>query len=115
MKDGWEIVPMGELCSIESGASDTKDAVQDGEFAFFDRSRTVKKARDSSMIAKPSSSPAKAPNSCRGISLANSISIKEHTLFLISLNEVDPKFLYHSLHHLRDYFPRVAVARLLNR
>ena len=44
MKDGWEIVLMGQLCSIKSGKSDTQDAVEGGEYAFFDRSRTIKKS-----------------------------------------------------------------------
>ena len=33
---------MSQLCSISSGESDTQDAVEDGAYAFFDRSRTVK-------------------------------------------------------------------------
>jgi hypothetical protein len=44
MKSGWEIVPLEQLCSIKSGKSDTQDAVEDGAYAFFDRSRTIKKS-----------------------------------------------------------------------
>ena len=44
MTSGWHTIALGQLCSIKSGKSDTKDAVNDGEYAFFDRSRTIKKS-----------------------------------------------------------------------
>lgn len=40
----WQTVPMRELCSIQSGKSDTKDAVADGPYAFFDRSKSIKRS-----------------------------------------------------------------------
>ena len=42
--DSWKTVPMGGLCSIQSEKSDTKDAVPDGPYAFFDRSKAIKKS-----------------------------------------------------------------------
>lgn len=44
MKMGWETKKLGELCSISSGKSDTQDAVADGPYAFFDRSKTLKRS-----------------------------------------------------------------------
>ena len=44
MTKGWKTVPMGGLCSISSGESDTQDAVADGPYAFFDRSKTIKRS-----------------------------------------------------------------------
>jgi type I restriction enzyme S subunit len=41
---GWERAILGELCTIQSGSSNTQDADPNGEFVFFDRSRTPKKS-----------------------------------------------------------------------
>ncbi len=45
MRDGWRTALLAELCEIDTGDSDTKDAVPDGAYAFFDRSRTIKRSR----------------------------------------------------------------------
>ncbi len=44
MKEGWEIKCLGEICSVSTGKSNTEDAKLDGEFAFFDRSKIVKRS-----------------------------------------------------------------------
>ena len=44
MKSGWRERPLGELCTIQSGSSNTQDAVSDGAYAFFDRSKTPKRS-----------------------------------------------------------------------
>lgn len=40
----WETKKLGEICEISTGKSNTEDAVPDGKYAFFDRSKTVKKS-----------------------------------------------------------------------
>jgi type I restriction enzyme S subunit len=44
MNDGWKEVPMGELCTITSGKSNTQDAIDGGLYMFFDRSKTPKRS-----------------------------------------------------------------------
>ncbi len=44
MKEGWELKCLGEICSVSTGKSNTEDAKLDGEFAFFDRSKIVKRS-----------------------------------------------------------------------
>jgi type I restriction enzyme S subunit len=44
MKDGWEIHRLGEICEISTGKSNTEDAIEIGEYAFFDRSKVIKRS-----------------------------------------------------------------------
>jgi len=44
MKQGWEITSLGDVCKISTGSSNTEDAVENGAYAFFDRSKVVKKS-----------------------------------------------------------------------
>ena len=45
MKNGWEIKKLGEVCEISTGRSNTEDATEDGSYAFFDRSKIIKKSK----------------------------------------------------------------------
>jgi type I restriction enzyme S subunit len=44
MKQGWEIKKLGEVCEISTGKSNTEDAIENGDFAFFDRSKIIKRS-----------------------------------------------------------------------
>ncbi len=109
MTDAWEIIPMGHLCSIKSGKSDTKDAVEDGPYAFFDRSRTNKRSSrylyDCEALIIPGEGTEFLPKHFTG---KFDLHQRAYALFGFS-PRIDVKFLYYFLHHLRDYFPRVAV------
>ncbi|MCX7050090.1 MAG: restriction endonuclease subunit S [Candidatus Sumerlaeota bacterium] len=109
MKNGWEIIPLGQICSIKSGKSDTKDAVEDGAYAFFDRSRTIKKSSrylfDCEALIIPGEGTEFLPKHFIG---KFDLHQRAYALFDFS-DRIDVKFLYYFLHHLCDYFPRVAV------
>ncbi len=109
MTSAWEIVPMGQLCSIKSGKSDTKNAVDHGAYAFFDRSRTIKRSSrylfDCEALIIPGEGMEFLPKHFVG---KFDLHQRAYALFAFS-NRIDVKFLYYFLHHLRDYFPRVAV------
>ena len=100
---------MGQLCSIKSGKSDTKDAVEDGVYAFFDRSRTIKKSSrylyDCEALIIPGEGTEFLPKHFVG---KFDLHQRAYALFDFS-DRIDVKFLYYFLHHLCDYFPRVAV------
>jgi type I restriction enzyme, S subunit len=109
MNDGWHVVPMGQLCSIKSGKSDTKDAVDDGAYVFFDRSRTIKRSSrylyDCEALIIPGEGTEFLPRHFKG---KFDLHQRAYALFGFS-DRVDAKFLYYFLHYLSDYFPRVAV------
>lgn len=109
MRAGWHTVPMAELCSIQSGKSDTKDAIPDGEYVFFDRSKTIKRSarflRDCEALIIPGEGTEFLPRHFNG---KFDLHQRAYALFDFSLN-VDVRFLFHYLHHVADYFPRVAV------
>jgi type I restriction enzyme, S subunit len=105
----WQDVPMGELCSIQSGKSDTKDAVDGGAYVFFDRSKTIKRSsrylRDCEALIIPGEGTEFLPRYFNG---KFDLHQRAYALFDFS-PKIDVKYLYHYLHHFSDYFPRVAV------
>lgn len=109
MKAGWQTIPMGQLCSIKSGKSDTKDAIEDGTYAFFDRSRTIKKSSrylfDCEAMIIPGEGTEFLPKHFVG---KFDLHQRAYALFDFS-NQINVKFLYYYLHHKSDYFPQVAV------
>ena len=40
-ENNWETKKLGELCEITTGGSNTIDAVANGKYAFFDRSKKI--------------------------------------------------------------------------
>ena len=105
----WKTVPMGELCSIESGASDTKDAVPDGPYAFFDRSKTIKRSTrylyDCEALIIPGEGAEFLPKQFSG-----KFDLHQRAYALFNFRtELSIRFLFHYLHHRADYFPSVAV------
>jgi type I restriction enzyme S subunit len=100
---------MGQLCSIKSGKSDTQDAVEDGAYAFFDRSRMIKKSSrflyDCEALIIPGEGTEFLPRHFKG---KFDLHQRAYALFDFS-DRIDVKFLYHFLHYFCDYFPRVAV------
>ena len=109
MKAGWRTVSMGQLCSIQSGKSDTKDAVADGQYAFFDRSKKVKRSsryiRDCEALIIPGEGTEFLPRHFHG-----KFDLHQRAYALSDFSDsIDVKFLFHYLFHVADYFPRVAV------
>lgn len=109
MRAGWQTIPMADLCSIQSGKSDTQDAIPDGEYVFFDRSKTIKRSarflRDCEALIIPGEGTEFLPRHFNG---KFDLHQRAYALFNFSPN-VDVRFLFHYLHHVADYFPRVAV------
>lgn len=100
---------MVELCSIKSGKSDTKDADSDGPYAFFDRSRTVKRSSrflyDCEALIVPGEGAEFLPRRFVG-----RFDLHQRAYALYGFDSrIDVGFLYYYLYHRRDYFPSVAV------
>jgi type I restriction enzyme S subunit len=109
MKPGWKTISMGELCSISSGNSDTQDAVVDGPYAFFDRSKMIKRSSrflyDCEALIIPGEGKEFFPRHFEG---KFDLHQRAYALFDFAPG-LDVRFLYHLLHHRSDYFPSVAV------
>lgn len=109
MKEGWEVVPMGQLCSISSGESDTQDSVIDGPYAFFDRSKTVKRSMrflyDCEALIIPGEGKEFFPKHFEG---KFDLHQRAYALFGF-IPTISVRFLFHLFHHRSDYFPSVAV------
>lgn len=104
-----ETVPLGQLCSVSNGKSDTKDAIDNGEYAFFDRSKTIKKSSrylfDCEALIIPGEGTEFLPRQFSG-----KFDLHQRAYALFGFSElVDVRYLYYYLHHMHDYFPRVAV------
>jgi len=109
MMDGWKTVPLGKLCTISSGDSDTQDAVLDGPYAFFDRSKTIKRStrylHDCEALIIPGEGKEFLPKHFSG-----KFDLHQRAYALYGFApDLDIRFLYHFLHHRSDYFPSVAV------
>ena len=100
---------MAQLCTIRSGKSDTQDAVADGPYAFFDRSRTVKRSSrylyDCEALIIPGEGTEFLPRHFEG---KFDLHQRAYALYDFS-DRIDVRFLYYYLFFQRDYFPRVAV------
>lgn len=102
-------IRLGDLCTIQSGKSDTKDAVSDGPYAFFDRSKTIKRSnrflRDCEALIIPGEGTEFLP---RHFSGRFDLHQRAYALFDF-VSGLSVKYLYYYLHYKADYFPSVAV------
>ena len=100
---------MEHLCSIKSGKSDTQDAVDDGPYIFFDRSRTIKRSTrylyDCEALIIPGEGTEFLPKHFSG---KFDLHQRAYALYDFS-DRINVRFLFHFLHYMSDYFPRVAV------
>lgn len=109
MKNGWQISPMATLCSIKSGKSNSEDAEENGEYAFFDRSKKIKKSTrylyDCEALIIPGEGAEFLPRHFIG---KFDLHQRAYALFDFSKN-LDVRFLFYYLTHFKDYFVKVAV------
>ncbi len=109
MNAGWQIVPMGTLCSIKNGKSNAEDAEEAGAYAFFDRSKKIKKSTrylyDCEALIIPGEGAEFLPRHFVG---KFDLHQRAYALFGFS-KSIDVKFLYYYLIHFKDYFVKVAV------
>lgn len=101
--------PMFSLCDIKSGKSNTRDAEDNGEYIFFDRSKVIKKSSrylyDCEALIIAGEGTEFLPKHYKGKFDLHQRAYALHN-FKPSINV---KYLYYYLHHLKDYLPSVAV------
>jgi len=109
MREGWKRVPMGDLCTITSGKSNTQDAVEDGKYEFFDRSRTPKRSSrylyDQEALIIPGEGTEFLPRYFIG---KFDLHQRAYALFEFT-TEIDVRYLYYYLIYFKEWFVREAV------
>lgn len=109
MSTGWRVVPMANICSIKNGKSNSVDATDDGEYAFFDRSKKIKKSArylyDCEALIIPGEGAEFLPRHFIG---KFDLHQRAYALFDF-IEDIDVKFLYYYLIYNKDYFVKVAV------
>jgi|APTNR8051073442_1049403.scaffolds.fasta_scaffold04955_3 type I restriction enzyme S subunit len=99
---------MGALCSIKNGKSNTEDAVEDGAYAFFDRSKQAKRSTkylfDCEALIIPGEGTEFLPKQYNG-----KFDLHQRAYALFDFKGIDAKYLYYFLVYSKDYWPRVAV------
>ena len=109
MKKGWKMVPMGKLCTIKNGKSNTEDAKEDGAYAFFDRSKKIKRSSrylyDCEALIIPGEGAEFLPRHFIG---KFDLHQRAYALFDFS-KSINVMFLFYYLTYFKDYFTRVAV------
>jgi len=106
---GWVTKPMGQLCSIKNGKSNSEDAIEGAPYAFFDRSKKIKQSTkylfDCEALIIPGEGAEFLPRQYSG-----KFDLHQRAYALYDFTEeIDSKYLYYYLIHEKDYFPRVAV------
>jgi type I restriction enzyme S subunit len=109
MKTGWELKRLGDICFISTGKSNTEDAIADGQFAFFDRSRIVKKSSkylfDGEAIIIAGEGQTFLPKFYSG-----KFDLHQRAYAIMNFNnKVSIYYAYNYLIHFHKYFEEVAV------
>ena len=109
MKQGWEIKKLGEVCEISTGNANTEDAVDNGEYAFFDRSKIIKKSSsylfDCDAIIIAGEGATFLPKFYSG-----KFNLHQRAYAMFNFKEtIDIQYAYKYLIHFHKYFEQVAV------
>lgn len=104
----WPTVSMGQLCTIESGASNTIDAIPSGPYHFFDRSKQVKRSArylyNCEALIVPGEGKEFLPTHFEG-----KFDLHQRAYALHTFRGIKARYLAYYLDYRRDYLPSVAV------
>lgn len=106
---GWPTLPLGDICAIRSGNSNTQDAVPDGEYIFFDRSKTPKRSGrylfDCEAIIIAGEGAEFRPKRYHG-----KFDLHQRAYAIYGFGErILGDYLFYYLEHVHEYFQQVAV------
>lgn len=109
IKNNWQTKKLGEICEITTGSSNTIDAVDNGEYAFFDRSKVIKRSSrflfDSEALIIPGEGAEFFPRYYSG-----KFDLHQRAYALLNFNkDTSIKFVEYFLIFNHKYFERVAV------
>jgi type I restriction enzyme, S subunit len=109
LPNNWQIKKLGEVCKITTGSSNTVDAVVDGKYAFFDRSKIIKRSNhflfEGEALIIPGEGAEFFPRYYFG-----KFNLHQRAYALLDFDEnVNIKFVEYYLILEHKYFERVAV------
>lgn len=108
MSKAWSTMVLGDVATIQTGRSNSQDAVPDGPFPLFDRSREPKRSNrclhDCEAVIVPGEGREFVPRYYDG-----PFDLHQRVYALTAFKEVDGRFLYYVLTALRAYFAQVAT------
>lgn len=109
MKQIYQTIKLGEVCDITTGNSNTVDAVSGGQYAFFDRSKIIKRSNrflfDSEALIIPGEGAEFFPRYYSG-----KFDLHQRAYALLNFKKgVDIRFVEYFLVFEHKYFERVAV------
>ena len=105
---GWPTVYLGDVVKIQTGKSNKEDAVPDGNYAFFDRSRETQRSNrflfDTEAVIVPGEGSEFYPKYYDG-----PFDLHQRVYAITDFDGVDGMFLYYVLWCKRKYFSQVAI------
>jgi type I restriction enzyme S subunit len=109
MMEGWELKKLGEVCEISTGKSNTEDAIENGQYSFFDRSKIIKKSSkyllDCDAIIIAGEGQTFLPKFFSG-----KFDLHQRAYAIYNFNKnVSILYVYKYLIHFHKYFEEVAV------
>jgi type I restriction enzyme S subunit len=109
VKAGWRLERLAEVAKINSGESNTQDAIAEGEYTFFDRSKVAKRSSryiyDCEALIIPGEGTEFLPRHFTGKFDLHQRAYAIHTFS----NDILPRYLYYFLIYRKEYWPAVAV------
>ncbi len=108
MSEAWRKMILGDVATIQTGRSNRQDAVPDGPFPLFDRSREPKRSNrslfDCQAVIVPGEGREFVPRYYDG-----PFDLHQRVYALTAFEGIDGRFLYYALNAHRGYFARVAT------
>lgn len=108
MKSKYNYVGLLDVCSVTTGSSNVVDAVDDGTYAFFDRSQNVKRSNkflfDTEATIVPGEGQDFIPRYYCG-----KFDLHQRSYAIIPGNKIDGIYLYYAVLCLKDHFKQIAV------
>ena len=105
---GWPTVYLGDIANIQTGKSNKEDAVPDGNYVFFDRSRETQRSNrfllDTEAVIVPGEGSEFIPKYYDG-----PFDLHQRVYAITDFRGVDGMFLYYVLWCKRKYFSQVAI------
>ena len=108
MSEAWTTMTLGDVATIQTGRSNSQDAVPDGPFPLFDRSWEPKRSNrylfDCEAVIVPGEGREFLPRYYDG-----PFDLHQRVYALTAFKEIDGRFLYYALTAHRAYFAQVAT------
>ena len=104
----WPTIYLGNVAKIQTGKSNKEDAVPDGYYVFFDRSKIVQRSNrfllDAEAVIVPGEGSEFMPRYYRG-----RFDLHQRVYAITDFRGVDGKFLYYVMRWKHRYFTQVAI------